>query len=59
MLFSSTFITNGRAKAIVTEVGMKTEIGKIAGMLIGDNNQTTPLQQNYRKLARLLALCLL
>ena len=24
MLFSSTFITNGRAKAIVTEVGMKT-----------------------------------
>lgn len=52
MLFSSTFVTNGKAKAVVTEVGMKTEIGKIAGMLIGDDNQTTPLQQNYHKLVK-------
>ena len=34
MLFSSTFVTNGKAKAVVTEVGMKSEICKIAGLLI-------------------------
>lgn len=56
MLFSSTFITNGRAKAIVTEVGMKTEIGKIAGMLIGDNNQTTPLQQKLSQVGKVIGI---
>ena len=33
MLFSSSLITYGRGKAIVVETGMKTEVGKIAGML--------------------------
>ena len=56
MLFSSTIITNGRAKAIVTEVGMKTEIGKIAGMLIGDNNQTTPLQQKLSQVGKVIGI---
>ena len=32
-LFSSTYVTNGKANAIVTAVGMSTEIGKIASML--------------------------
>ena len=30
-LFSSTFVTNGKAKALVTGTGMNTEIGEIAG----------------------------
>ncbi|PKC51311.1 hypothetical protein RhiirA1_356448, partial [Rhizophagus irregularis] len=29
MVFSGCFVTNGRGKAIVTSIGMKTEIGKI------------------------------
>ena len=44
-LFSSTYVTNGKAKAIVTGVGMSTEIGKIASMLSEQKEELTPLQQ--------------
>ena len=43
-LFSSTYVTNGKTKAVVTAVGMKTEIGKIAGMLSEQKDELTPLQ---------------
>ena len=43
-LFSSTYVTNGKAKAVVTAVGMNTEIGKIAGMLSEQKDELTPLQ---------------
>ena len=48
-LFSSTYVTNGKAKAIVTSVGMQTEIGKIAGMLSEQEDELTPLQQKLNK----------
>ena len=48
-LFSSTYVTNGKAKAIVTGVGMKTEIGKIASMLTEQEESLTPLQQKLNK----------
>ena len=48
-LFSSTYVTNGKAKAIVTSVGMKTEIGKIAGMLSEQEDELTPLQHKLNK----------
>ena len=48
-LFSSTYVTNGKAKAIVTAVGMQTEIGKIANMLNEQKDELTPLQQKLNK----------
>ena len=48
-LFSSTYVTNGKAKAIVTSVGMQTEIGKIAGMLSEQEDELTPLQLKLNK----------
>lgn len=32
MLFSGSFVTYGRGRAVVTNVGMQTEVGKIAGL---------------------------
>ena len=34
MAFSTTIVTNGHAKAVVTETGMNTKVGKIAKMII-------------------------
>ncbi len=48
-LFSSTYVTNGKARAIVTAVGMNTEIGKIANMLNEQKEELTPLQQKLNK----------
>jgi Ca2+-transporting ATPase len=55
MIFKSTHVTNGSAKAVVTGTGMKTEIGKIAGMMdVGF--QRTPLQKRLVKFSRQLAI---
>ncbi|MDR0832238.1 MAG: calcium-translocating P-type ATPase, PMCA-type [Bacillales bacterium] len=56
MLFSSTPITNGRLKAVVTSTGMKTEVGKIATMLINDTDQTTPLQDKLAQVGKAISL---
>merc|ERR1719387_2102159 len=36
MCFASTVITSGRGKAVVTTIGMKTQVGKIASSLAGE-----------------------
>ena len=51
MLYSSTFITNGRAKGIVVAVGSDTEIGKIAELINKAPKLTTPLQDRLAKLS--------
>ncbi len=54
MVFKGTIVSNGSAKAIVTTIGMKTEIGKIAGMLeVG--TQKTPLQKRLAVFSKQLA----
>ncbi|RMF05295.1 calcium-translocating P-type ATPase, SERCA-type, partial [Candidatus Woesearchaeota archaeon] len=55
MVFSSTIVTRGKAKAVVTATGMRTQIGKIAGMISSAPEKTTPLQRKLDKLGRKLA----
>lgn len=58
-LFSSTYVTNGKANAIVTAVGMSTEIGKIASMLSEQKEELTPLQHKLNKVGSSIGiLCL-
>lgn len=45
MVFSGSLVTNGTGRYIVTEVGMKTQLGKIAEMLNATKQRRTPLQK--------------
>jgi len=54
MLFSGCLITNGRAKAVVVETGMTTEMGKIAGLLNATGKIRTPLQQKMAALGKII-----
>lgn len=56
MLISSTVITNGRATCVVTSTGMKTEVGRIANMLISEDDNTTPLQRKMAEISKLLSI---
>ena len=55
MLFSGCLITNGRTKAIVTQTGMQTEMGKIAGLLNNTVKVKTPLQKRLEGLGKILS----
>ena len=64
MVFSSTIVTQGRGKAVVTATGMRTEIGKIAALLQETPQELTPLQIKLDQLGRTLggltvAICLM
>jgi P-type Ca2+ transporter type 2C len=54
MIFKGTIVSNGSARAVVTSTGMKTEIGKIAGMM-EVAAQKTPLQKRLSVFSRQLA----
>ena len=56
MLFSSTFVTNGRATAVVTSTGMNTEIGKIAGMILNNEDGETPLQKKLAQVGKMIGI---
>lgn len=56
MLYSSTFITNGRAKGVVVEVGQNTEIGKISSLLNRNKKVNTPLQDRLAQLSKYVSI---
>lgn len=56
MVFSTSSITNGRARAIVVETGMNTEVGKIADLLMSGKEEKTPLQKELNKVGKLIGI---
>jgi len=56
MVFSCTFVTNGKAKCLVTETGMNTEIGKIAHMLNKTDATKTPLQHKLATVGKVIGI---
>ncbi len=54
MVFSGTAATYGRGTAVITSTAMKTELGKIAGLLQDAPTETTPLQKELDRTGRLL-----
>ena len=56
MIFSSSVITAGHARAVVTQTGMDTAVGKIAHLLNTEDEPTTPLQIKLAKIGKVLGI---
>ncbi|MEH2064764.1 MAG: cation-transporting P-type ATPase [Nostoc sp.] len=54
VVFQGTEVVQGRAKVLVTNTGMTTELGKIAAMLQAVESEPTPLQQRMTQLGNVL-----
>ncbi len=59
MIYSGSNISNGRAKAVVTGVGMNTEIGKIASLMQNAKKKKTPLQVSLDKFSKILSIAII
>ena len=59
MVFSGSFVTYGRAKFLVTAIGMDTEMGKIATLLKNTQEKKTPLQVSLDQFGRKLSIGIL
>ncbi len=56
MAYMGTSINFGRAEMVVTATGLKTELGKIATMLMGVAETETPLQKRINRLGQVLVI---
>ena len=59
MVFSGSFVTYGRAKFLVTAIGMDTEMGKIASLLKNTEEKKTPLQVSLDQFGKKLSIGIL
>ena len=55
MVLSSTVITHGRSVCVVTATGMDTEVGRIAGLLLDQEDAATPLQRKMTEISKTLS----
>ena len=59
MAFMASVAVNGHGKAVVTDIGMNTKVGKIANMIIEDESPETPLQKKLGEVGKILGLACL
>ena len=59
MVFSSCIVVNGHGEALVTETGMNTQVGKIAGMILKDEAPETPIQKKLAEVGKTLGIACL
>ncbi len=59
MVYSGSLVTYGRAEVLVTDTGMNTEIGKIAGLLNSAKKKKTPLQVSLDQFSARLAILIM
>ena len=57
--FMNTNVTYGTAVAVVTDIGMNTQVGQIAKMLDNVEKETTPLQKSIAHLSKILTVLIL
>lgn len=58
-VFSGSFVTYGRGTYEVTGIGMKTEVGKIAGLLNKASEKRTPLQISLDEFGKKLSIIIM
>ena len=54
--YMGTVITYGRGRGVITETGMQTQMGNIAGMLNDTPDESTPLQKKLDSLGKVLGI---
>ncbi len=59
MCYMGSTVVYGRGKAVITETGMDTEMGKIAGALAAAEEEQTPLQKKLDSLGKTLSFLVL
>lgn len=60
MIYFGTITAAGKATAVVVQTGMKTELGRIAGLLNRSERELTPLQKRLAELGKVLVgVCLI
>ena len=56
MAFMASIVVNGHGKAVVTETGMNTKVGKIANMIMEDETPETPIQKKLSQVGKILGI---
>ncbi|MCU0497689.1 MAG: cation-transporting P-type ATPase [Anaerolineae bacterium] len=56
MVFGGSFITSGTITAVITSIGVDTELGRIWEILVNTEEAPTPLQQQLEQLGKFLLL---
>lgn len=59
IMYMGSTVVYGRGKAVITSIGMDTEMGKIAGALSSAKDEQTPLQKKLGQLSKILSFIVL